>query len=87
MKNKQVSFIAILVIIAFFIVLLLRTSFTLYTEQKTLQITSLQRDANNEKLYKLDTINMGLQEAENNFRMYTSLWGKKNNISSITVKG
>jgi len=77
MKNKQVSFIAILVIIAFFIVLLLRTSFTQYTEQKTLQTTSLQRDANNGQLYRLDTINMGLQEAENNFRMYTSLWEKQ----------
>ncbi|MBB6270141.1 signal transduction histidine kinase/CheY-like chemotaxis protein [Pedobacter cryoconitis] len=77
MKNKQVSFIAILVIIAFFIVLLVRTSFTQYTEQKVLQATSLQRDANNEQLHKLDTINMGLQEAENNFRMYTSLWEKK----------
>jgi signal transduction histidine kinase/CheY-like chemotaxis protein len=77
MKNKQISFIIILVIIAFFIVLLLRTSFTQYTEQKTLQATSLQRDSNNEQLYKLDTINMGLQEAENNFRMYTSLWEKK----------
>lgn len=77
MKNKQVSFIAILVIIAFFIVLLVRTSFTQYTEQKKLQATSLQRDANNEQLYKLDTINMGLQEAENNFRMYTSLWEKQ----------
>ena len=77
MKNKQVSFIVILVIIAFFIVLLLRTSFTQYTEQKTLQATSLQRDVNNEQLYKLDTINMGLQEAENNFRLYTSLWEKQ----------
>lgn len=77
MKNKQISFIAILIIIVFFIVLLLRTSFNQYTEQKTLQATSLQRDANNEQLYKLDTINMGLQEAENNFRMYTSLWEKQ----------
>jgi signal transduction histidine kinase len=77
MKNKQISFIVILVIIIFFIVLLLRTSFNQYTEQKILQATSLQRDANNEQLYKLDTISMGLQEAENNFRMYTSLWEKQ----------
>ncbi|WP_348620495.1 ATP-binding protein [Pedobacter lusitanus] len=77
MKNKQVSFIIILVIIAFFIVLLLRTSYIHYTGQKTLQATSLLRDVNNEQIYKLDTINMGLQEAENNFRMYTSLWDKQ----------
>ncbi|MET4139561.1 ATP-binding protein [Pedobacter sp. UYP1] len=77
MKNKRISFIVILVIIVLFIGLLLRTSFNQYAGQKALQATSLQRDANNEQIYKLDTINMGLQEAENNFRMYTSLWEKK----------
>ncbi|QNK63531.1 response regulator [Pedobacter sp. PAMC26386] len=77
MKNKQISFIVILVIIAFFIILLLRASFSQYTEQKILQVASEQRDVNNEQIYKLDTINMGLQEAENNFRMYTSLWEKQ----------
>ena len=77
MKNKQLSFIVILIIIVLFIIILFRVSFNQYTEQKVLQDTSLQSEANNQQIYELDNINLSLQEAENNFRMYTSLWDKE----------
>lgn len=77
MKSKQASFIVILIIIVLCIVVLLRTSFNQYSEQKTLNTANLQREINNQQISKLDTISIGLQEAENNFRMYTSLWEKQ----------
>lgn len=77
MKNKQASFIFILILIVLYIITLLRTSYDQYAEQKNLYATSLELQANNEQIAKLDTISMGLQDAENNFRMYTSLWDKK----------
>lgn len=77
MKNKQFSFIVILIIIVLFIIILLRVSFNQYTEQKALQDTSLQSEANNEQIHELDNINLTIQETENNFRLYTSLWEKE----------
>ncbi len=77
MKNKQASFIFILILIVLYIITLLRTSYDQYAEQKNLYATSLELQANNEQIAKLDTISMGLQDAENNFRMYTSLWDRK----------
>jgi signal transduction histidine kinase len=76
MKNKQTSFIIIIIIIVLCIVVLLRTSFNQYSEQKVLESTSAELAMNNQQITKLDTINMGLQEAENDFRMYTSNWEK-----------
>lgn len=77
MKNKQASFIFILILIVLYIITLLRTSYDQYAEQKNLYATSLELQANNEQIAKLDTISMGLQDAENNFRMYTSIWDRK----------
>ena len=91
MKSKQASFIVILIIIVLCIVVLLRTSFSQYSEQKILHNASLQREINNKQIAKLDTISIGLLEAENNFRMYTSLWEKQyfikysKNIQHISV--
>lgn len=77
MKNRQASFIFILVLIVLYIIILLRASYDQYSEQKNLYASSLELQANNEQLAKLDTISMSLQDAENNFRMYTVLWEKK----------
>lgn len=77
MRKNQVSFITMLAIIVICIIVLLRTSFTQYSEQKNLQSASNQMTANNLQLAKLDTISMGLQDAENNFRMYTSIWDRQ----------
>lgn len=77
MKNKQASFIVILIIIFFCIAVLLKTSFNQYSEQKVLHDANIERQVNSKQLSKLDTISIGLQEAENNFRMYTSLWEKQ----------
>lgn len=74
MKKKQRSFLVIFVIILVFITLLFRNSILQRSEQKTLVITLSEFDVNNRQLLKLDTITLSLQVAENNFRMYTSLW-------------
>lgn len=77
MKSKQTSFIVTLFIIALSLILLLRISYKQYKEQKILKATSIEMEANKDQLSKLDTISLGLQSAENNFRMYTSLWNKE----------
>lgn len=77
MKNKQASFIVILIIIFLCIAVLFRTSFNQYSEQKVLHDANIERQVNSKQISKLDTISIGLQEAENNFRMYTSLWEKQ----------
>lgn len=77
MKSKQTSFIITLVIIALSLILLLKISFKQYQEQNILRATNIEMEANKDQLSKLDTISLGLQGAENNFRMYTSLWKKE----------
>lgn len=77
MKSKQTSFIITLVIIALSLLLLLKISYTQYKEQNILRATNIEIEANKDQLSKLDTISLGLQGAENNFRMYTSLWKKE----------
>lgn len=74
MKKKQRSFLVIFVIILVFITLLFRNSIIQRSEQKTLVTTLGEFEVNNRQLLKLDTITLSLQVAENNFRMYTSLW-------------
>lgn len=74
MKKKQRSFLIIFAIILVFITLLFRNSIIQRSEQKTLNTTLSEFEINNRQLLKLDTITLSLQTAENNFRMYTSLW-------------
>lgn len=74
MKKNQRSFLVIFGIILVFITLLFRNSIVQRSEQKTLITTMDELEVNNRQLSKLDTITLSLQVAENNFRMYTSLW-------------
>lgn len=74
MKKKQRSFLVIFVIILVFITLLFRNSIIQRSEQKILTTTLSEFQDHNRQLAKLDTITLSLQVAENNFRMYTSLW-------------
>ncbi|HEY0177337.1 MAG TPA: ATP-binding protein, partial [Pedobacter sp.] len=91
MKTKQTSFIIVVIIIALCLIVLLKISYKQYAEQKILRATNIEMEANKNQISKLDTINLGLQEAENNFRMYTSLWKKEyfnnynNGIRHISV--
>lgn len=77
MKSKQIYFILTLFIIVFCLVFMLTSSYDQYSEQKILRSANTELKANNIQISRLDTINIGLQEAEYNFRMYTSVWEKK----------
>jgi signal transduction histidine kinase/CheY-like chemotaxis protein len=74
MKKKQRSFLIIFGIIIVFITLLFRNSIIQRSERKTLLNTLSQLEANNRQISKLDSVTLSLQIAENNFRMYTSVW-------------
>jgi len=76
MINKKTSFLAILAIIVICIIILLRTSYSRYADENILKLTNTELEDNRLQSEKLDSISTGLQEAENNFRMYTSLWKK-----------
>lgn len=73
MKNKQRSFLVIFGIIIVLITLLFRNSFIQRSEQKVL-VSTLSELENNRQISQLDTVTLSLQVAENNFRMYTTLW-------------
>ncbi|WP_316821238.1 ATP-binding protein [Pedobacter gandavensis] len=74
MKNKQRSFLLISAVIILVIGFLFRNSVVQRGEQSTL-VSSLQElEDNSLRISKLDTITLSLQTAENNFRMYTTLW-------------
>lgn len=73
MKKKQRSFLVIFGIIIVFITLLFRNSVIQRSEQKVL-VRTLNELENNRQISKLDTVALSLQVAENNFRMYTTLW-------------
>lgn len=100
MKKNQRSFLIIFVIIVVFITLLFRNSIIQRSEKKLLTTTLNEFEANNRQLAKLDTITLSLQVAENNFRMYTSLWKPEyfvkyteeintitNILSSLSIEG
>lgn len=74
MKNKQRSFLIILTIILLFIALLLRNSIVQRSEQHVLFSSLKELESSSRQISKLDTITISLQTAENNFRMYTTLW-------------
>ncbi len=74
MKKKQRSFLVIFGIIIVFITLLFRNSIIQRTEKNALIGTLSELEVNNRQISKLDSITLSLQIAENNFRMYTSLW-------------
>jgi signal transduction histidine kinase/CheY-like chemotaxis protein len=74
MKKKQRSFLVIFGIIIVFITLLFRNSIIQRTEQNALIGTFGELEVNNRQISTLDSITLSLQVAENNFRMYTSLW-------------
>lgn len=90
MKKKQRSFLVIFGIIIVFITLLFRNSIIQRTEQNALIGTLSELEVNNKQISKLDSITLSLQIAENNFRMYTSLWSPeyftkyKDEIKTIT---
>ncbi len=73
MKKKQRSFLVIFGIIVVFITFLFRNSIIQRSGQKVL-VRALNELENNRQLSKLDTVTLSLQVAENNFRMYTTLW-------------
>lgn len=74
MKNKQRSFLLISVVILLFIAFLFRNSLVQRSEQGVLLSSLKELEGNSRQISKLDTITMSLQTAENNFRMYTTLW-------------
>jgi signal transduction histidine kinase len=74
MKNKQRSFLLISVVILLFIAFLFRNSLVQRSEQRVLLSSLKELEGNSRQISKLDTITMSLQTAENNFRMYTTLW-------------
>lgn len=74
MKNKQRSFLLISAVIILFIGFLFRNSVVQRAEQSTLVSSLKELEVNNLRISKLDTITLSLQTAENNFRMYTTLW-------------
>lgn len=74
MKNKQRSFLIIAAVILIFIAFLLRNSIIQRSEQGILLSSLKELDGNSRQTSKLDTITLSLQTAENNFRMYTTLW-------------
>lgn len=74
MKNKQRSFVVISVVILLFIAFLFRNSLVQRSEQRVLISSLKELEGNSRQLSKLDTITLSLQTAENNFRMYTTLW-------------
>jgi uncharacterized membrane protein len=74
MKNKQRSFLLISVVILVFIAFLFRNSLVQRSEQRVLLSSLKELEGNSRQISKLDTITMSLQTAENNFRMYTTLW-------------
>lgn len=74
MKNKQRSFLLISAVIILFIGFLFRNSVVQRGQQSTLVSSLNELEDNNLRISKLDTITLSLQTAENNFRMYTTLW-------------
>lgn len=74
MKNKQRSFFIILLVILLFIAFLLRNSIVQRSEQGVLLSSMKQLEATSLQISRLDTITLSLQKAENDFRMYTTLW-------------
>lgn len=90
MKKKQRSFLVIFGIIIVFITLLFRNSIIQRSEKKALIGTFGELEVNNRQISTLDSITLSLQVAENNFRMYTSLWNPeyftkyKEEIKTIT---
>jgi len=74
MKFKQRSFIIISAIILLFIALLLRNSYLQRTEQGALVTSIHGMDRNSYKIEVLDSITLCLQAAENDFRLYTTVW-------------
>lgn len=74
MKNKQRSFLLISAVIILFIGFLFRNSVVQRGEQTTLVSSLKELENNGLRISKLDTITLSLQTAENNFRMYTTLW-------------
>lgn len=74
MKKKQRSFLIIFGVILVFITLLFRNSIIQRTEQNSLINTLGELEVNNRQISILDSITLSLQVAENDFRMYTSLW-------------
>lgn len=74
MKKNQRSFLIISGVMLVFITLMFRNSILQKSEQKALVNTLSELQANNRQISKLDSITLSLQAAENNFRMYTSLW-------------
>lgn len=76
MKARKFSFTTISFIIIVCVAILFKTSFNQYAEQNTLRAAGLQMSDNRRQTARLDTINMSLNEAENDYRMYTALWNK-----------
>ncbi|WP_316753473.1 response regulator [Pedobacter gandavensis] len=74
MKNKQRSFLLISAVIILFIGFLFRNSVVQRGQQSTLVSSLKELEDNSLRISKLDTITLSLQTAENNFRMYTTLW-------------
>ncbi|MBB2149048.1 ATP-binding protein [Pedobacter gandavensis] len=74
MKNKQRSFLLISAVIILFIGFLFRNSVVQRGRQSTLVSSLKELEDNSLRISKLDTITLSLQTAENNFRMYTTLW-------------
>ena len=76
MKARKFSFTTLSFIIIVCVAILFKTSFNQYAEQNTLRAAGLQMSDNRRQTARLDTINMSLNEAENDYRMYTTLWDK-----------
>lgn len=74
MKNKQRSFLLIFIVILVFVAILLRNSIVQRSEQNVVFSSLKQLEGGMKQITKLDTIALSLQVAENDFRMYTTLW-------------
>lgn len=77
MKTRNISITTISLIIILCIVALFKTSLDQYAEQNSLRSTSQQMTVNSKQISRLDTINMSLSEAENDYRIYTTSWKKE----------
>lgn len=76
MKIRKISITSILIVIVLCVAALFKTSVDQYEEQNSLRSTSVQLAANSKQISRLDTISMSLNEAENDYRIYTTTWNK-----------